>query len=188
MICGPDSFIVAIALTFLFILVWAFFPFNLNQFWFQFQFLVFMVGIIFFFNLPVRAYLYNDFCTCRRIHSGMDLRQGIFFKTSGIDKEIICQSIWWYVPTWCMQSTLGSVTGKGRLNEIFIMCICLLLKQTTYSIATGPPEGLKIPGGGARGNVVGIIYPLVDIGLIELIWKKRPRFLRPCCYYLPSFA
>ena len=62
-----------------------------------------------------------------------------------------------------MQSTLGSVTGKGRLNEIFIMCICLLLRQTTYSIATGPSEGLKIRG--ARGNVVGIIYPLVDIGL-----------------------
>ena len=69
-----------------------------------------------------------------------------------------------------MQSTLGSVTGKGRLNEIFIMCICLLLRQTTYSIATGPSEGLKIrKGGGARGNVVDIIYPLVVIGLIKLI-------------------
>ena len=70
--------------------------------------------------------------------------------------------------TWCMQSTLGSVTGKGRLNEIFIMCICLLLRQTTYSIATGPSECLKIRGMGARG-LVGIIYLLDDIELIKLI-------------------
>lgn len=71
-----------------------------------------------------------------------------------------------YLCTWCMQSTLGSVTGKGRLNEIFIMCICLLLRQTTYSIATGPSEGLVW---GARGNLEGMIYPLVDIELFKLI-------------------
>ena len=79
-----------------------------------------------------------------------------------------------YLCTWCMQSTLGSVTGKGRLNEIFIMCICLLLRQTTYSITKGRQKAWKSGVWGARGNVVGIIYPLVDIGLFKLIWKNCP--------------
>lgn len=32
-----------------------------------------------------------------------------------------------------VSSALISVTGKGRLNEIFIMCICLLLRQSSIA-------------------------------------------------------
>jgi hypothetical protein len=49
---------------------------------------MFMVGTkIFILSEPIC--IYNNFCTCRRIHSGIDLRQGTIFKTSSIDKENI---------------------------------------------------------------------------------------------------
>ena len=46
---------------------------------------------------------------------------------------------------------------------------------------SGPSQGLKIQGGGACSTVVGIICPLVDIGLT--VWPLQP--LQPPCLQQP---
>ena len=64
------------------------------------------------------------------------------------------------------------IVWRVRLLDI-VICQAALGRKPNANTYSGPLKGLKIWGGGARSNIVGIMFPPVEIGSIYLPKDKE---------------